>query len=288
MCYVHAVKKLWTTNDYRYFNQRSARKQEQRKKHANDMRRTQQHAPTDVSPKLSRPVRKGDFQTLEAPAQLKLFDNPQETIRYCNLIRDCASQPSANIYLDFENVQSFRSDALLLIRAIIDEHSAGSNRHPTMFRGNLPAAPDVAAEFKASGFFDGIANPPKGLPEPKGTMRRKRGTQVYSDIAADMLDFALEHVNSSEECINASWQNLVELMTNTRNHAVKSRGRNNRQLPKTWYVGVYCRDGRAYFNFVDLGVGILRSAPVKGLARNIQMYAGSLGRRKLLEDCLPG
>ena len=62
---------------------------------------------------------------------------------------------------------------------------------------------------------------------------------------------------------NAIWQNLVECMTNTHNHAKcmevpKPTHLANRKKKEheEWMAGVMCDDGIAHFAFVDQGVGI--------------------------------
>ena len=93
-------------------------------------------------------------EIVKAPPHLSLFDNPEETIRYCEDVRRRASKPNAEVFLDFSDVIEFTTDALLLIRAIMDKHDKkGVVRHPAVFSGNLPMNQKVAAEFKGTGFF---------------------------------------------------------------------------------------------------------------------------------------
>ena len=123
--------------------------------------------------------------------------------------------------MDLSAVEQFTSGSLLVLRAIMDAKSCAPDTH---VRGNLPDDPTVASEFKASGFFSGFARPPADLPEPKGLMLKKSNDMVYSRVAAELVDFALnQKVAMSQECANASSQNLIEVMTNTHNHAGRSR-----------------------------------------------------------------
>ena len=102
--------------------------------------------------------------------------------------------------------------------------------------------------------------------------------KVDSQVAAQLVDFAMKHTAMENPSANACYQNLIELMTNTHNHAAtwKTDGKRLQRRPrKTWFVSVYCRDGKGYFNFIDLGVGILKSAPARNMARKIQKSASS-------------
>ena len=191
--------------------------------------------------------------------------------------------------MDLSAVETFTSDSLLVLRAIMDVSSRAPDTH---VGGNLPHDARVAAEFKASGFFEGFAKAPADLPQPKGLMKKKSHRMVYSRVAAELVDFASERARVTHECANASSQNLVEVMTNTHNHAgypKRSKGWRRRQHER-WWASVYCRDNVAYFSFVDLGVGILKSAPAKGFLRKLQksgVMPASV-RSSLLKDAFEG
>ena len=121
-------------------------------------------------------------------------------------------------------------------------------------------------------------------------MLQKSNRKVYSKVAAELVDFALDHVPMTKECANACWQNLVEVMTNTHNHAQVhgQRTRREQRLLQPWFASVYCRERTAYFNFVDLGVGILRSAQTRHFLRKLQATASAYGRSRLLRDTFEG
>ena len=216
---------------------------------------------------------------VKAPLHLSLLDNPEETIRYCEDVGRRASKPNAEVFLDFSDVFKFTTDALLLVRAIMDKHDKkGVVRHPAVFSGNLPTNQKVAAEFKGTGFFRGFAKPPKNLPEPKGFMLKESKDVVNATTAAALSRFAVKNVKISPRAAIASSRNLIELMTNTHEHAKRRRanGRHKAPQPSTmWFASVYCREGVAYFNFIDLGVGIMGSAPVKDLKLRVMRFLGS-------------
>ena len=191
--------------------------------------------------------------------------------------------------MDLRAIEHFTSDSLLLLRAMMD---ATSRAPDTRVSGNLPRDPMVAAEFKASGFFEGFANPPADLPKPSGLMKKKSDLVVYARVAADLVDFASKQAAVTRDCAKASSQNLIETMTNTHNHAGHHKnGKRSRKRHERWWASVYCRDNVAYFSFVDLGVGILSSAPAKGFLRGLKKSGAlpaSVGRASLLKDAFRG
>ena len=202
------MKRLWSTHAFVVGQKIRARKRHGRRRTARDRRsaRTERRRPR---------VRQND-QRLVAPGRLDLFGDSHDTIRYCNELRHALTKQGTRVFMDLSAVETFTSDSLLVLRAIMDASSRAPDTH---VGGNLPLDARVAAEFKASGFFEGFAKAPADLPQPKGLMKKKSHRMVYSRVAAELVDFASERARVTHECANASSQNLVEVMTNTHNHA---------------------------------------------------------------------
>ena len=269
------MKHLWSTHEFTLRQQRRQRKFDRRRHLAQKRQTALRERRTRLRSTRSR--QRGS--PLRAPETLSLFDAPNETLKYCNTLRDHLTQPGMEIFLDLDDVQNFTSDALLLIRAIMD-----SRAYHTQIGGNLPRDPTVASEFKESGFFDGFAKPPEDLPPPKGLILKKSNNKVSTKIAAELVDFAKKHMPITRECTNACFQTLVEVMTNTHNHA----GNRKQRFPQKWFVSVYCRDQTAYFSFIDLGIGILKSAPAKNWLKKTGTLISSSRRTGLLKDVFEG
>ena len=269
------MKHLWSTHEFTLRQQRRQRKFDRRRHLAQKRQTALREQPTRLRPTRSR--QRGS--PLRAPETLSLFNAPNETLKYCNTLRDHLTQPGMEIFLDLGDVQNFTSDALLLIRAIMD-----SRAYHTQIGGNLPRDPTVASEFKESGFFDGFANPPEDLPPPKGLILKKSNNKVSTKIAAELVDFAKKHMPITRECTNACFQTLVEVMTNTHNHA----GNRKQRFPQKWFVSVYCRDQAADFSFIDLGIGILKSVPARHMLQKTGASIFSRGRTSLLKDAFEG
>ena len=264
------MKRLWTTLKYRLQQRRIARKAELRRRRGRG--------------KYGRGS--GGEARFVAPSELSLFDRPEDTLRYCNELRAAAGRGNTRIFVDLSNVTRFSSDALFVIRAIMD----GKHAWRTNFSGNLPLNPEIAAKIKATGFFSGFAKPPANLPPPKGLILRKSHRKVHSDVAAELVRFAQNHATISREMGNACSHMLIEAMTNTRGHAgEQSRSRKGKQITQPWSAGVYCEEGAAHFTFADLGIGILRSAPARRYLKKILgTPINSYGRQRLLQDAFLG
>ena len=273
------MKRLWSTPKFASRNEIRARKFQRRRHKARLTGPRTELRSTPAQQEL----------LLKAPRVLKLFDAPSDTLDYCYRLETHIVTPNTRVFLDLSGVLEFTTDALLLLRAILGSPSRGRR---TEVRGNLPSDPVVAAEFKESGFFTGIAHPPANLPNAKGLMLNKSHDRVYASIAAELVDFARAHSSMSCECAKACWQSLVELMTNTHNHAATKRGTHRRPHNSShghkWFASVYCRDHVAYFNFIDLGVGILNSAPVKNFLQALRSSMSAHGQIRLLTDAFCG
>ena len=207
------MRRLWTNSPYKAYHGRHSSKLAGRKVNFKNKRRKRLAAVDAIAKAAARarkiatptsPQRKPRRQNpepLPAPSSLKLMDNPVKTIRYCQLIRQYAE--SGTVRLDLKGVEEFSTDALLFIGAIMNAYGKGT-RHPVTFSGNLPENPEVATEFKATGFFDGFFKPPENLPEPKGYTLNKSEKIVIASAAAKLLQFAARHViNRVIGCLTA-------------------------------------------------------------------------------------
>ena len=268
------MKRLWSTPEFVTGQKVRARKR--------DRRRRAVRRPRSTRTERQIGIRRGEKELL-APRKLDLFDEPDDTIKYCNQLRQALTRQGTTVFMDLSAVEEFTSDSLLVLRAIMD----GRRAPGTYVRGNLPFDPVVASEFKASGFFEGFSKPPANLPPPKGLMKKASDHTVYARVAAELVGFASQRakVTLTRECRNASSNSLIELMTNTHNHAGYGQYGNGTEKPRQeqWWASVYCQDDVAYFSFVDLGVGILESAP-KNLLRMLKnnVLVSLAGRSRLL------
>ena len=262
------MKRLWSTPEFLLRQKRRGRKLYRRRHHTSALEPRRHQLP------------KQELQ-LRAPEDFRLFDEPNAVLEYCNKLRRHLAKPGAQVFLDLRDVRRFSNDGLLLLRSITDR---SSRARQTRVSGNLPHRVDVATEFKASGFFAGFTKPPADLPPAKGLILKKSNNMVHADVAAELVDFARKNVLMDQKGANACSQTLVEIMTNTHNHAGNKRilKSSKKRVPHTWFASVYCRDKIAYFNFIDLGMGIFKSRPAINLLRQARVSISSYGRIRLL------
>lgn len=215
-----------------------------------------------------------------APRILSVFDEPNATLSFCNDLRAKLSSGLPMLAIDLGAVERVSTDAILLVRAIVLEGA-------TSVRGNLPRAPLVAAKFKASGFFSGFTRPPEDLPKAEGLMHSGYDRQVVNTLAAGMVEFARKNVSISHEQASASYQTLMEVMSNTYHHA-RGRDRDDAGTTARWFAMVYCKDGVAHFTAADLGVGILRSSSTLHYLKLLGTRLALHGSTQVLVDAFTG
>lgn len=81
------------------------------------------------------------YVELRAPPVLDLFGDPahiDSTLEYTNMVRAALSSPNTRVFMDLSAVTEFSSDAILLIRAVMDRETR--SRH-TSIGGNLRVHP---------------------------------------------------------------------------------------------------------------------------------------------------
>ena len=271
------MKRYWTTAEYK--------KQQKLRLHKAQRRRRARRTRRGAHPTAKRQTTDGPI-LLVAPRVLNVFGELETTITFCNRLQQSLSKRQRKVAIDLSAVIRVSSDALLLIRAVIDQ----AKGRGTLFSvaGNMPSDPQVAAKMKESDFFRGFTNPPRGLPPPQGIMRGKRDKLVESEIAADLVQFARDHAAVSDDTARASFKTLVELMSNTHNHAESRRRGKLAHGTIDWSVCAYCENDVAHFTFVDLGVGICQSAGARQFLRRVGTNVLGYGRARLLKDVFHG
>src|SRR5688500_13233540 len=98
------MKRFWSTAEY-------ARQQRHRRRKA-ELRRLSSGAKQRIrfTPRIVN---------LTSPADLSLFEQPEQTITFCNDLRNALSRPHTAVRLDLSGVTRFSSDVLLVMRAVM-------------------------------------------------------------------------------------------------------------------------------------------------------------------------
>lgn len=294
------MKRKFTTREGVSYNARKREKLEKRRletKRKKKARRWQEHR------ELMERKRGARTKTGQTIIKIKRRLDPMwagtQTIRACNYIRKLVRRGGERIFVDLSNMEEFTLAGAIFLSASIDgvgvENPVSRKGPKSMVSGNMPANNRVASEFWASGFFNDFTDGTAGLPPSDAAWTRARERIVAAKKAEQLVDFAESKIRiKSSAHRRAIWQNLVECMTNTHNHAgsrrVKSKDGDNAatEVHSEWAAGVMCKGEIAYFAFVDLGVGICGSTEAQGLLRKAGITLHRFGPDKMVKKAFEG
>lgn len=260
------MKKLFSTQDWSANLQRHRLKLERRRR-----RPVARHAgkTTGVAEQSTQIIFAGNLDPV---------DDDSATVSNCEKIRDLL-RTNRPVFVDISRLTGFTLAGAMYLSASLD-HSSGRS----LVRGNLPATKTVASEFLESGFFSRFKLQEGRLPTARGSWRRHQQQQVAAEIAAELVDFANQRVGMETNQAKAIWQNLVECMTNTRNHATM-KGETHEE---PWIAGVWCDNNTAHFAFVDKGVGICGSAEAQSRLKSLGRTLSGHGPDSLVKEAFDG
>ena len=236
-------------------------------------------------------VTKTKFGEIQVKIKQRLDPMQEKTriIEACKTIRNYVVEGDKKIFIDLSDMEEFTLAGVIFLSASIDGMGMGRLRARSAVRGNLPNKGMVASEFLASGFFDEFKKEGVNLPSPKASWTSAKERKVVSEKAAQLVDFAESKVHIGRRARRAIWQNLVECMTNTHNHAGGQRvmSGNNEDAEK-WMAGVMCEENTAHFAFVDLGVGICGSREVQGFLKRVESTLRGYGPERIVRKAFEG
>ena len=280
-----------TTKEGKEYFERRRRKREKSRlfqKRKSRKRRIQKHKSSQYTNKESK-TELGEFK-VNLGNRLDPMEAGNETIKACKRIKLLRKEGGNVIFVDLDNVENFTLAGAVYLAACIDEQVSPRSKY-SVVRGNFPKNENVANDFLASGFFNWFEGEGDDLPSATASWTRAQQNLVVTKTAAELVEFAHDKICISYPQRKAIWQNLVECMTNTHNHA-KGRifGKNNKTStpPKKWMAGVMCKDREASFVFFDQGVGICASAGAQGKLKEIRKTLIGYGPENIVKEAFEG
>lgn len=152
-------------------------------------------------------------------------------------------------FIDSKQVQKVDVSALIYLIAIIDRIRSSNDK--VVFRGNLPVNSDARNVFTTSGFLNYFKNNYKGKDTDTNVLKILRGVDADPKAARDVCAFIIGHFGLKMKDTLDLYAVLIELMTNTQQHAYTERA-----IFNYWFLFVEYRLGKANFVFLDTGEGI--------------------------------
>lgn len=195
-------------------------------------------------------------KTFIAPKCFSIINATEETISFYNTIlkeKNC-HHIGTHFYIDSSNVTEVTVDALLYLIAII-QCTKFNIVHKYRFSGNFPRNTNAKRIYVECGFLDFVtSNNKQSPPRLTDKIQIRIGKDVNPYIAKDICTFAKQYGRIDNEGIAKFYPILIELMSNTIQHAYKEL--KEIKVAKDWYVFLDYRDNEIHFVFLDTGSGI--------------------------------
>lgn len=220
-----------------------------------------------------------EIVNLEAPKIFSFIDNADEVVRYFNLVKDNVhlNQP---VRIDISKITHLSPDIIILLIAVLkDKKSMKVGIH-----GNAPEDSNLRKIFIESGLYNFVkSRGKKRVADNNKLWKHSTNNQVKGEIAGEAVLICknLFQQNGINYDTDNIYNLLVEAMSNTINHADKKKSNIN------WWLYYFIDENEKIikYSFIDLGVGIFKSASFDSYRRfaNIFVPGNSLLVKPFLE-----
>jgi len=232
-----------------------------------------------TKPGYSAPRAKEFFATIKVPSVFSIILNPDEMNTFFAKLRVYAKK--SHVALDLTDVEQITNEAIATLAATMSE------LEDTTVKGNFPADQTVKQALVDSGFFEHVRGPSSLQKGKVGKMKKHQSELVEATTARELIEVGTEQAfgkKGESTATRAAYTALIELMSNTHNHAKGKRA--NLEM---WWAAVYgdANRKRVCYSFLDTGVGIFRSVRMT-LVRRLLLPLGIRTDPELLCEILQG
>ena len=208
---------------------------------------------------------------LTAPNVLSVFQNPIDTLKFFDTVREKVKAATVNnqLFFDLSNIQVVTIDSVMYLIAIIRNTKKIKSLQITC-SGNMPNDQKAKRVIESSGFYQ-FVSPLYNYNHYKinDSINITQGIDADPILAGSICDFVHYHSTLGRKETRPLYKMIIELMTNTKQHAYNK----NNVMDRNWYI--YVEDSHAYLSFVflDTGAGIPNTIKMKNL---VEMIKGAL------------
>ncbi|MEY4046889.1 MAG: hypothetical protein RL284_440 [Bacteroidota bacterium] len=188
-----------------------------------------------------------------APSNFSFVSNTEEVLWFFNLIK-IQLENGYPVKIDISKITNLTSDVIVLLIAIIKDKRSMK----VGISGNAPENPELKKLFIESGLYNFVnSKGKKRVATINKLWRHSTNNQVRGEIAGEAISVCKKVFLDRGVVYDADdiYNLLVEAMSNTINHANKKKNIN-------WWLYYYIDEQEKVirYSFVDLGVGIFKSA----------------------------
>lgn len=187
-----------------------------------------------------------------APSNFSLIENPQETISYFNEIIDfvLSFQDFAKIRFDLSNVSKMTIDAVMYMIAIAKNIEC--NDYQKTFNILVPKDTEVSNFILSTGIENYFDASLVEIGENSDFYSIQMGSRTDVNVAKGICDFTNENLNKNIKFTGFLYDMLIEMMTNTGQHAYTIKDK----IKNQWFIFAENAENSIRYTFIDTGLGI--------------------------------
>lgn len=229
---------------------------------------------------LLTPKKPDHYETLIAPEIFSLIGNPEGVLSYLEQIR-LQMLNRNQVFLDKTQITKLTPDALMiLVASLNDEWFTRGIR----FKGNSPKDEKLKELFLQSGFFEHVRSLIPKVKSRNLMLHRISRRKVKPSLVKEVCLIGVNHTFGNQNIFEPLYEMIIECMSNTNFHAGLEK-----QGKYEWWLYVYENPANKVtsYSFLDLGVGIFESIPVRDYVKFTQFIKLS-SNVDLVDDLVNG
>jgi len=219
---------------------------------------------------------------LSSPTNFSLIQNTDEVLGYFELAKKHLNNDE-NVTLDISDVENLSPESVTLMVASINNEQFIKNGIVT---GNAPSKSKLNKLFTESGFYEHVSANRKFKKDANGLLHKETHQKVEPNVAKLALLRGSKHVFATKKVdLGIMYEILIECMSNTNSHADLKR-----EGTYYWWLYVYNdpETNITIYTFLDLGIGIFKSATVQGFINKTRKSLGMYPHINIVDDLLAG
>lgn len=212
------------------------------------------------------------------PTNFSLIENTNGVLEFTTECKKVISTSSKSVFFDFSKVEEISPGAMSLILSITHDFSS----HGIGVSGGIPKNQKARDVFEKSGFLEFFKTTrSKSTIQHNNTILVKGGGQIDQISTAPQVSKAMLTVFGKKSRNQKLQGMLIELMTNTINHAFFNTERNS-----NWYLSIFHveDENKVKFCFIDNGHGIVNTINMKFF----QSIQAALSSKQILTKAFDG
>jgi hypothetical protein len=259
------------------------RKRYQDKRHSSKwkIRKKNKQIQKELIKKAFEKYQNAPYREHIAPKNFSFINNTDEVLKYFDDAHTIF-ESGDNVTFEISEVDEMTPDTLALLIASIKNPKFRKRGNS---RGNEPEKPKLQKMFRQSGFNEQVTS--SGFPSvPSNHLLHKEvHNKVEPRVAKKACITGLKHIHGVAEPFPPLYEILIECMSNSHNHASL-----NDQGECRWWLYVFTDPDTksASYTFVDLGVGIFKSAYMAGKINEYLKGTIAVPHLNLVDNLLAG